>query len=230
MPYLHHLGITEINTLLISHGDNDHIGGLSSILRDMPVNTVLTSVPERISGEKALKCNDMQSWEWDGVRFEIVFPPPDLNSPLNPGPQHMRSLMSGNNGSCVLKVSSAGGSVLFTGDIEKPAENYLLRGQLNPEWQNRLKADVLVVPHHGSNTSSTLPFIRAVDPEYSLIPVGYRNRFRLPRERIVARYKAMGAIVLDTASSGAIEFYFSTNDGVGKPERFRVENRRFFNQ
>ena len=115
-------------------------------------------------------------------------------------------------------------------DIEKSAENYLLRDQQFSKGQNKLKADVLVVPHHGSNTSSTLPFIRAVDPEYSLIPVGYRNRFRLPRERIVARYKAMGTRVLDTANSGAIVFFISTNDGVGKPERFRVKNRRFFNQ
>jgi len=233
VPYLRHLGITEINILLISHGDNDHIGGLHSILGEMPVNTVLTSVPERISGEEVLKCSDLQSWEWDGVRFEIVFPPPDLNTPLKSAPQRTRRLnqrLSGNNGSCVLKVSSGGGSVLLTGDIEKSAENYLLRDQQFSKGQNKLKADVLVVPHHGSNTSSTLPFIRAVDPEYSLIPVGYRNRFRLPRERIVARYKAMGARVLDTANSGAIVFFISTNDGVGKPERFRVKNRRFFNQ
>jgi len=233
VPYLRHLGITDINTLLISHGDNDHIGGMHSILTEMPVNTVLTSVPEHISMGKVLKCTDLQSWEWDGVRFEIVFPPPDLNSPRGSDSQHTRSLnqdLSGNNGSCVLKITSAGGIVLLTGDIEKSAEKYLLRGQHNPEWQSRLKADVLVVPHHGSNTSSTLSFIREVAPEYSLIPVGYRNRFRLPRERIVARYKANGAIVLDTANSGAIEFNLSANDGVVKPVCFREENRRFFNQ
>ncbi len=233
VPFLYYNGINVIDTLLISHGDSDHIGGMDSVVDEMDVKMILTSVPQKIRHNRSIiECADSQSWQWDKVKFEIISPPLD---------KKLRNQYSGNNASCVLKISNSEGSVLLTGDIEKSAENYLLRAYKKGDYieegghsTDTLLADVLVVPHHGSKTSSTVPFVAAVGPKFALVPVGYRNRFNLPRAEVIDRYKAKGAVVIDTASNGAIEFAFFQNrhQGVYKnsPILYRNENRRFFNQ
>jgi competence protein ComEC len=187
VPWLRSRGIRHVDRLLVSHGDNDHIGGLQSVMRSMPVDRLSAGVPSEIDGYPVAACRQGQRWRWDGVDFSILHPPPD-------------STLAGNNASCVVRIESAGGHVaLLTGDIEAAVEDRLVA-----EQAAALRTDVLVVPHHGSLTSSTAAFVAAAGAGTVLYPVGYRNRYHFPRPEIVARYRATGARQYDTASHGAV--------------------------
>ncbi|MFQ6023494.1 MAG: DNA internalization-related competence protein ComEC/Rec2 [Acidiferrobacterales bacterium] len=206
VPYLRSQGIERIDTLIISHGDNDHIGGAPSVVEALPVDRVLSSVPERLAN--ARRCQRGQTWQWDGVDFAILNPP-DAHS------------FEGNNACCVLMVGSHYGRILLPGDIEAKAETALLERE-----RSQLAADVLVVPHHGSRTSSTEPFVEAVKPRLALFPVGYRNRFRHPHPRVKARYLQQGAWVYTSAAHGAIELRLG-GDGI-ETSIYRKDNKRYW--
>ncbi len=209
LPFLLNNGISAIDTLIISHADNDHIGGADSLVKYMPVKTLLTSAMKKLTAYDALPCQKGQYWQWDGVAFEILHPGSNIGTDRN-------------NGSCVLKVSSQGGSVLITGDIERRAETALLANN-----KAKLAADILVVPHHGSKTSSSLEFVQAVSPRWALFPVGHANRFRLPRAEVVKRYLDNGANVLLTGRQGAIEMVLD-DTGVSAPSSYRYENLKYW--
>jgi len=124
------------------------------------------------------------------VRFELLHP--------TAGSYAMDALKS-NDRSCVLKIATARGAVLLTGDIEARSEQ-----ELTGRGPGNLRADVLVAPHHSSSTSSTPEFIAAVQPRWAVFPVGYRNRFGHPKEEVVERYRASGAQMLRTDNAGAV--------------------------
>lgn len=209
LPYLLSRGINQIDTLIVSHADNDHIGGAESLLQFMPVMKTLSSAPDQLAEHGAVKCESGQRWIWDGVVFEMLHPGGRFSSDEN-------------NNSCVLKVSTAAGSLLLTGDIEKRAENNLSRKRAA-----ELQADVLVVPHHGSKTSSTDGFIQAVSPRWALFPVGYRNRFKLPRQEVVDRYDNSGVELLMSGQQGAIMMRFG-KEAITPPQGYRYLNRRYW--
>ncbi|MDP2902612.1 MAG: DNA internalization-related competence protein ComEC/Rec2 [Methylovulum sp.] len=186
LPFLRLQGVAKLDQLIISHGDNDHIGGVASVLQEIPADSVLTSVPERLPDYAPVKCRAGQSWQWDRVRFTLLSP--SATSPA-----------SDNDNSCVLKIDAEHGSVLLTGDIEAGAESGLVEA-----YHGCLKSDVLIAPHHGSNTSSTMPFLQAVQPDTVLIPAGYRNQFGHPHRDVLMRYRQINATVLNSAGSGAI--------------------------
>lgn len=204
-PYLRNNGVDRLDTLIVSHGDNDHIGGASSLLDAFPALRVLSSVPESLPG--AQLCRAGQTWSWDGINFTI----------LNPQEQSL----SENNDSCVLKITGPGGTILLTGDIEAEAEQRLIEG-----WGNRLQADILVVPHHGSKTSSTDAFLATVNPELALLPVGYRNRYRHPHPTVMQRYRDHGIQVLDSPTEGAITIKLHV--GGAEVSSYRREKRRYW--
>jgi ComEC/Rec2-related protein len=139
LPFLRTQGITKIDSLIISHGDNDHIGGAMSLMHGMETEKVVTSVPQQLSEYAPIECTAGQTWRWDEVEFTML------------GPQQV--FASDNDNSCVLKIQSKHGAVLLTGDIEAAAESRLVE-----TYGEALKADVLVAPHHGSKTSSTIGF------------------------------------------------------------------------
>jgi competence protein ComEC len=186
LPYLHGQGAHLIDTLIVSHGDNDHIGGARSILSALPVAQILTSAPDSLADHAPSLCKAGQAWEWDNVNFTLLAPK-QLNPALD------------NDNSCVLKIQSEHGAIILTGDIEAAAESWLV-GQ----YGTALHADVLVAPHHGSKTSSTQAFLEAVQPQYILIPSGYRNQFGHPHRSVLSRYNKIGAKWLTSADSGAI--------------------------
>ncbi|MDP1771643.1 MAG: DNA internalization-related competence protein ComEC/Rec2 [Methylobacter sp.] len=185
LPFLRSQGITKIDSLIISHGDNDHIGGAASLMRGMDTEQVMTSIPQKLSGYAPIYCVAGQSWSWDEVKFTML-------SPKQP-------FVSENDNSCVLKIQSEHGAVLLVGDIEAAAESWLVE-----TYGEALKADVLVAPHHGSKTSSTAGFLQAVQPDYVLVPAGYRNQFGHPHKDVLARYRQVNALWLNSADSGAI--------------------------
>jgi competence protein ComEC len=221
VPFLRTQGILYIDKLLISHGDNDHSGGVRGILTNLPVDKILTSAPQKIEriltkmpnklvDTKVLPCKTGQHWHWDGVDFQILHPPVNYFAKKH------------NDFSCVLKVKSAGGTLLLPGDIEKRAEYELVQ-----YYSTSLKADILIVPHHGSGTSSTKSFLDVVQPTIALFSTGYRNHFKHPKKNIVQRYQNRKIKLWNTAQTGAISFRLSAN-GISTPHLAREEMRRYW--
>lgn len=207
VPFLQKQGIQKLDALIISHGDNDHIGGADSILAALPVATRLTSKPELLNGAAA--CFSGQTWVWDGVLFEMLYP-------------FSHSQGSANDMSCVLKVTGIGGSILLTGDIERGAEFSLLRQQ-----RDKLAADILQAPHHGSQSSSTEAFINAVNPQYALFATGHLNRYQFPAKVVVERYEKREITTFNTADSGALLFTIEADKPI-QLKRWRQQARRLW--
>ncbi len=206
VPYLRAQEVEAVDTLVISHADNDHRGGAESLLHSTSVGRVLSSAPELPYSSES--CVNGMRWRWDGVEFEMLHPKtPERNA-------H-------NNSSCVLMIRSPHGSVLLPGDVEKRGEQCLLA-----QHRGRLAADILVAPHHGSKTSSHDDFVDAVRPAQVLFPVGYRNRFRHPNPVVVERYAATGAQLYDSASAGALEFQLDAQ-GI-RHSAYRESHRRYW--
>ena len=210
VPFFRYQGINRIDMLMLGHGDNDHIGGAHSLQQRLVIDRLVSSVPERIPWRQGEFCRRGQHWRWDGIEFDVLHPTADQPS-------------SGNNSSCVLRVRYPGGAILLTGDIEKPAERALVQRD-----GGHLVAQVLVAPHHGSNTSSSRTFLAAVQPEYVLFPVGYLNRFGFPKAVVKARYRALGTHQLDTAQCGAIRFSVDARGHLSPPLCFRKAQHHYW--
>lgn len=209
LPYLRQQGRSTIDTLVVSHGDSDHIGGMATLLATGRVGQLLTSVPDKMPAIPFALCSTGQKWQWDGVAFEMLHPQEALAG-------------RGNDDSCVLRVAGRSFSLLLTGDIEAPAERELLAARAQA-----LRADLLVAPHHGSKSSSTPPFIAAVAPRWVLFPTGYRNRYRFPVQSVVTRYRQAQAAMYDTSRSGAITVRSDPLRGV-VIEEYRKNHRRYW--
>lgn len=182
LPALLHGGRRRLDRLIVSHADNDHSGGARAVLAAYPDVHVLHGPDVRdLPGERCIAGN---RWEWDDVRFSILHPPAGFAA-------------LGNDSSCVLKIDAPGGSVLITGDIEA-------RGEARVTLRDDVAADVVVVPHHGSATSSTAAFVRAVDADLAIVSAGYANRWGFPKPDVRARWEGNGAAMLVTADSGAV--------------------------
>jgi competence protein ComEC len=219
-PYLRASGQPRIDGLVVSHQDLDHSGGALSLFATMPVGWFASSLPTEHaivarahSSAPVLACMAGQAWTWDGVRFTVLHP-----TPADYEDVHGKT----NDRSCVVRVESRHGSVLLTGDIEAKTETLLVRTQ-----REQLHADVLVVPHHGSRTSSTPAFIRAVAPALAVIPAGYRNRFGHPRPDIVARYTTQDIGVVRTDLAGAVTLTFDGKAGLA-PMSARAQRARYW--
>ena len=177
-PDLRAAGVARLDALIVTHDDKDHAGGAIAVIENFEVDALLSSLPATHpllgAAPAPRRCAAGEAWEWDGVRFAILHP-------ATAGASAKKS----NDLSCVLKVSAGGRSMLLTADIERRSEAELLeRGAA------ALRADVLLVPHHGSRTSSTPEFLAAVGARASVIPVGYRNRFGHPSAEVAARLPA----------------------------------------
>ena len=209
-PYLRSQGIDKIDTLMISHEDIDHRGGAQFLQDNFEIEAVISSDTKVLKSAKS--CVKGQQWQWDGVNFEVLSPDKDFEG-------------NDNNRSCVLKVWNQYHSLLLTGDIQKTAENTLLESD-----SNKLKAEVISVPHHGSKTSSTAAFINRVSPKIGLISAGYRSRFGHPKALIVSRYLDLGVELLDTVNYGAISLDFPANNAEIQREYYRKENSGFWSR
>jgi competence protein ComEC len=190
LPWLRGQGVSRVDRLVVSHADNDHSGGAPALLAEMPVGDILVSTAETLPGREVEICSRGQQWMWDGVTFTVVHPSAGFTDKTD------------NNRSCVLRVANAYHSMLLTADIERLAENNLLQQDGN------LAAEVLLVPHHGSKTSSGPAFIDAVAPKVAVVTSGYRNRFHHPAPSVQARYEQRGIMLLNTVDTGELEVDF----------------------
>ncbi|MBU6509543.1 MAG: DNA internalization-related competence protein ComEC/Rec2 [Gammaproteobacteria bacterium] len=208
IPWLRSQALAVPDMTIVSHADNDHAGGLRSLRALWPAMPVLSGAPARVAG--AERCVRGQSWEWDGVRFEILSPAVD-------GPS------DGNDASCVLQISGAGGNALLVGDLMRSGEQRLLQLDLP-----RLGSDVLVVAHHGSRSSSSAEFIEAVAPRFALFAMGYRNRWNFPSKQVLQAYREAGAGLLDTVSSGTLEMRLWPAQEPVVQSRWRLDHAHFW--
>lgn len=200
VPYLLARGVRQLDALVLSHGDNDHAGGVAAVRAALPIM-------REIGTDAGAPCQRGQQWEWDGVRFEI----------LHPDARPWRD----NNSSCVLRISGVF-TALLPGDIERAAEAHLLA-----EHASALRAQVLLAPHHGSATSSTAGFIAAVAPELVIHSAGWRSRFGHPRADVVQRYDEVRAQQWTTGVEGAIEV-FADATGALQVQRYRAQSGRWW--
>jgi len=203
-PVLASLGNAPLDLLVLSHGDSDHAGGAAAVVARYPGVRILAG-PD-VDAFAADPCQAGQSWTWDDVRFVVLHPP--AGYPLH-----------GNDSSCVLRIEAEAGAVLLSGDIERRAEAVLAADPA-------IAADVVIVPHHGSATSSTAKFVNAVAPDVAIVSAAYRNRWNFPRPEVRRRWLDVGARVLVTGEKGAIDIDLSRSGIVVHAARARA--RRYW--
>ncbi len=209
VPYLRSAGIDRVDLLMLSNGDMDHSGGLSGILGRVEIGSVLSGEPERLSVPAAL-CRAGNSWTWDGVAFRVLHPEAD-------------SYWRDNNASCVLKIEAAGRTLLIPGDIEGGVET-----ALRHNIREGLESDLVIIPHHGSRSSSTEGFVQEVSPRYAIVSTGYRNHYGFPDSDVVGRWRSVGAEVLNTAELGAVELKIAANGAISTPICHRRQRSHYW--
>ena len=198
LPNLRALGVSQLDYLVISHGDNDHAGGLEHLLEALPVGDLVSGEPRRLQARwpgghtrSVDPCLTGRSWqvgEWTVRLWQY-------QGDGTGGP-------TGNNASCVLVASYRGSELILPGDINANAERAFMAdpGRGAAPVRRRL----VVAPHHGSKTSSSEEWVAWLAPEVAIFSAGYRHRFGHPHEDVVARYRAEGSRLYNTAYSGAL--------------------------
>ncbi|MDN2709749.1 DNA internalization-related competence protein ComEC/Rec2 [Janthinobacterium sp. SUN118] len=220
VPYLRARGIASLDGAIISHSDLDHAGGAMSLLENIPVGWLASSLSgghpaieaRRQSGRPYLRCVAGQSWTWEGVHFAMLHP---LSA------SHDDIALKPNARSCSVKITAGKHAILLAGDIEAAQEAQLLARSAEGE----LAADVLLAPHHGSGTSSTQAFLDAVHPTLAIFQVGHRNRYKHPKAQVYARYGAMGITRLRTDVEGALVLEFGERIAV---TQYRASRPRYW--
>ncbi len=213
VPFLADRGVRQLDMMVISHPDADHAGGAPAVIQAISTRALRHggALGADLYGARGIarSCIAGEKWSWDGVRFEF----------LHPG---MHEAWSDNDGSCVLSVTGGGGRVLLTGDLQRSAEAWLIAQGLVP------KADVVIMPHHGSASSSTQELIRAVRARYAIVSAGHLNRWGFPKPHVVRRWCGSGAQVIDTADWGAISVDIAAREGLRPPQAYRLQHRRYW--
>lgn len=194
VPYLQGQGLQHLDKIVVSHNDQDHSGGLSGVLAAITADELWLGEPEKyhrqLNDPPVDNCHTQSPWQWDGVNFRFITWP-------------ITATAKANNHSCVLFIEYRGHSILLTGDIEKEAEQILLA-------QNSLApVDILLAPHHGSHTSSTIAFVNQLQPRTVIYSAGYHNQHGHPHQDVQDRYAQAGSHALNTAYSGAVEFVWN---------------------
>jgi competence protein ComEC len=210
LPAIHALGITRLDMLMISHGDNDHAGGATAVAHEFPQATLYAGEPARMRIPMH-QCVAGQSWRWDGVRFRVLSPAAGAGD-------------RDNDSSCVLLVEGRGGSILLTGDISSMVEPQVAAA-LGPG-----PSPILLVPHHGSKTSSSAAFIAAVRPPLALVSAGWHNHFGHPKPEVLARYAQAHVPVVNTAEQGAIPLEFPADAPPLRRPGWRAQQPRYWRE
>ncbi|MGH1485006.1 MAG: DNA internalization-related competence protein ComEC/Rec2 [Cellvibrionaceae bacterium] len=193
-PYLIHHGYQDIDLLVVSHSDHDHSGGTAGLLSLIDAHQYYSGEPD---SSNSIQCQAGQQWQWDEINFSVLWPTAEFLQSKN---------RSSNNMSCVLLIEVHGQTILLTGDIEEKVEREMLK--LYP-FENNI--DIILIPHHGSQTSSHLQWVKTLKPLYSIATAGYKNRYNHPDKTVVERYSNEGSKVLATATEGALQFRLNTD-------------------
>lgn len=214
-PYLWSRSIRRIDVIVVSHAHDDHMGGVPSLLRNFGVRELWTgAMPDtpawraiekeaRARGIRIVPLTSGRTFGFGGARFDVLSPPPDY---IAQEPK--------NNDSLVVRLSWRGRSFLLTGDAERQVENELVARGVP------LKSEVLKVAHHGSQTSTTEPFLDSVNPVFALVSAGFENSYGNPHPRVVARLETRRIPLLRTDLWGLVTL---TTDG----RRYKLDTVRW---
>ena len=203
IPYLNFLGLMKIDKVVISHPDLDHRGGLASLEEKFPIAELLV---DRVAFyRKGKSCHDYPAWRWDGVSFQFL--------------AITKQFKGKNNNSCILQIANSQTKILLTGDIEKIAEDYLVK-----HYGNQLRADILVVPHHGSKTSSSSAFVKQIAPKYAVISAAFDNRYHFPHQQTLQTLEKHNIRIYNTAECGMVTVNLSAKTEVKAPRCYRIQN------
>ncbi|MDF3031512.1 MAG: rec2 [Moraxellaceae bacterium] len=213
LPALQRQGVRRLDRLVLSHDDRDHTGGAASLLAALPVGDGLGARPQGSEGMPWRECRAGQRWQWDGWDFAVLFP----------NEQQAQFARKDNNRSCVLRIRRGHSTVILPGDIDRVAELALVSA-FSPR---ELQADVLVLAHHGSRSSSSAEFLAAVRPRWALVSAGYRNAFHHPSDKVLARLDEARIPWRNTAASGAVTLWLDER-GVVRTEEFRRTAARYW--
>ena len=213
VPLLRSTG-EKVDTVMLSHRDIDHAGGIKSVLTMHPNAQFISSIEdahELHAVKRATRCYAGQQWQWDGVDFTV----------LHPDSADYEASAKSNAMSCVLRISASTrtnpqtnaqlsrhvsahqNSALLVGDIEQAQEARLVSRHADAPDNKVLQSTILLVPHHGSKTSSSAAFLDAVKPQLAIVQAGYRNRFGHPAPPVMARYQERNIKTVDSAHCGA---------------------------
>jgi competence protein ComEC len=218
VPFLRGEGVRRLDALVITHADDDHAGGAESVATAREPSWLLSTLaredPRHLLAPISRLCTTQTRWTWDGVSFAVLHP--DERALFEPRRRE-------NDRSCVIRVETGGRSAVLAADIERRAEAELVARE-----GGRLKSDVLLVPHHGSRTSSTPTFVDAVSPSVALISAGYRNRFRQPSPAVEARYRERGVAIHRTDVGGALHVELPGAPGGAVTVRRHADRRRYW--
>jgi competence protein ComEC len=210
VPTLHALGVARLDAVIVSHGDNDHAGGAVSVLAAYPGTPVWGGEPAR--GPVPMRqCHAGQHWRWDGVDFRMLRPPQPM-------------AVTGNDAGCVLLVTGVDGRLLLPADTSSKVEPLIARTvPPGPPL-------VLVVPHHGSKTSSSPGYLEALQPRLAIASTGYLNGYGHPAPEVVARYAALGIPLLDTPATGAVRIAFPVSAAPRIVSEERLRQARYWRE
>lgn len=209
VPALNALQIKYLDKVIISHGDNDHAGGLLGLKEAIQIGRIEAS--QMALNIPAIKCQQGQSWHWDGVKFSYLWPTNHVAEKKN-------------DRSCVLRIDAKGRSVLLTGDISKTSELALVE-----QYGISLQSEIIVVPHHGSKTSSSPEFLQAVKPKIAIVSSGFQNQFKHPNKSVVSRYNDAGTQLVNTVETGWAELQ-SSEKGWHWTLRERINHQKYWHR
>jgi len=202
LPYLHHHNFNAVDFLIISHGDSDHAGGYQDLLKQIRVNRIIA--PDNLNINQPVQQCQPSQFNWQGLTVRILSPIPTTVTKTITTTMANTKTVSSNDSSCVIQVGDDSHQVLLTGDISTRVERQLVK-----QYGKSLKSDVILAPHHGSNSSSSGVFIRLVEPQYVVYSSGFYNRYRFPRPKVVSRYQQYDVKGYTTAETGQITFNFT---------------------
>jgi len=194
VPFLTYHGVSTLDYVIVSHLDNDHAGGLSRLTALNLTEQLIANMPNVSSTVNVSSCTRGNQIVWQGLSFDVLWP------------QTARG--QENDDSCVIKVDDGQHSVLLTGDISKRVERELVALH---QRDNILDVDVLIAPHHGSNSSSDDIFINATSPQEVIFSAGYLNRWKHPKSTVVKRYLQQDIKSYATAENGMLAVEFSND-------------------
>ncbi len=213
VPTLHALGVQRLDGLVISHADMDHAGGATAVLRSLRPRELWLGDAAIVPGQ-GRTCRAGQSWNWDGVEFRVVHP-----DAATGGDENDRS--------CMLLVQSGSARLLLTGDISARVEASVAAAVAAATGAEPL---VMLVPHHGSKSSSSAELLDGLSVRLAIVSAAYRSRFGHPHADVVARYRERGIALVNTADAGCVRLYFSARAPPMEIEQCRPRRRRYWNE